>query len=94
MSVDNVMSKVNSAQFSEWKAYARIEPFGEERADLRAGIIAATIANVMSAKGKNYTAGDFMPDFVGATRGKQSVADMQRRVMLAAGGIIKNGKVS
>jgi hypothetical protein len=28
-----------------WFEYARLEPFGEERGDLRAGIIASTIAN-------------------------------------------------
>lgn len=43
-------------------AYARIEPFGEERDDQRAGIIAATLANLFSdRKGKPpYTWEDFL----------------------------------
>ena len=47
---------------TEWQIYEAIEPFGEQRADLRAGIIASTIANVNRGKGqKAFTATDFMP---------------------------------
>lgn len=45
-------------------AYARLEPFGEERADLRAGIVAATIANVFRGEGSpEYKPHQFMPSF-------------------------------
>lgn len=47
-----------------WMRYATLEPFDEQRADLRAGIIASTIANVMGGKkkgGKLWTPTDFMP---------------------------------
>lgn len=30
-----------------WYAYAQLEPFGEERADLRAGIITSSIVNML-----------------------------------------------
>jgi hypothetical protein len=33
-------------ELAEWAAYYQCEPFGEERADLRAGIVASVIANV------------------------------------------------
>jgi len=33
------------AEFQEWCLYYQIEPWGDERADLRAGIVASTIAN-------------------------------------------------
>jgi hypothetical protein len=47
---------------TEWQIYESIEPFGEQRADLRAGIIASVIANVNRGKGqKPFTATDFMP---------------------------------
>jgi hypothetical protein len=45
-------------------AYAGIEPFGEEAADLRAGIIASVIANVnrdRKRKPDPFTPLDFMP---------------------------------
>jgi hypothetical protein len=55
---------MSSLEFAEWMAYAGLEPFGEERADLRAGIIAATIANVHRPGERDpYTPTDFMPCF-------------------------------
>lgn len=32
-------------EFQEWCLFFQIEPWGEQRADLRAGIVASTIAN-------------------------------------------------
>jgi hypothetical protein len=51
--------------FQEWREYDRLEPFGEERGDLRAGIIASTIANAnRGKKTKPFKPADFMPDFL------------------------------
>lgn len=59
-----MLAEMSSAQFAEWRAYAQIEPFGEDRADLRAGIVASTIANANRGKGqKPFTAQQFMPSF-------------------------------
>ena len=48
-----------------WAAYAELEPFGEERADLRAGIMASVYANVHrdSKRSKAYSPSDFTPKF-------------------------------
>jgi len=49
----------------DWIEYAKVEPFGEERADLRSAIVAATVANCM-ARGKGKPAfrpSQFMPKF-------------------------------
>jgi len=57
---------ISSAEFAEWQAYYRLEPFGEERADLRTGILAALIANVNrdpKQRKKPYEPADFMPTF-------------------------------
>lgn len=46
----------------EWMAYFSIEPWGQVQADFRAGVIAATMANVMgSTKGRSVQPGDFFP---------------------------------
>lgn len=56
------MSEMSSSEFTEWLAFAELEPFGEWRADLRAGIIASTVANVnRSADSEALTPKDFMP---------------------------------
>lgn len=52
---------MTASQFAEWYAFYQIEPFGEERADLRSGIISATLANVYRSEGKPYLPLDFMP---------------------------------
>ena len=55
---------MSSREFAEWMAYYEIEPFGEERADWRAGMIAATIANIFrdtKKRRKPYKPQDFMP---------------------------------
>ena len=47
-------------------AYAGLEPFGEERADLRAGIVAATVANAArdpKVQRDPFTPEEFMPKF-------------------------------
>ena len=44
--------------------YAKLEPFGEERADLRAAIVAATIANANRGRRRRpFEVKDFMPRF-------------------------------
>jgi hypothetical protein len=63
MPVGDLLARVSSRELTEWMAYYEMEPFGEERADLRAGIIASTVANVNRAKGKAYKPQDFMPKF-------------------------------
>jgi hypothetical protein len=52
-------------QLAGWQRYHQLEPFGEERADLRMGILASLYANAHRGKSsdKVLTASDFMPKF-------------------------------
>ena len=70
------MGRCNSRQYSEWRAYYEVEPWGEERADLRSAIIACTIANVNRAKGKAFKPSDFMPEFNKPIKERQTQAEM------------------
>lgn len=55
---------MSSREFSEWMAYAQLEPFGEQRADLRAGIVASTVAAGYTKKGHRPPKPTvFMPKF-------------------------------
>jgi hypothetical protein len=57
---------MSSREFAEWLAYFELEPFGEERADLRSGIVASTIANVNrdpKRRRRAFRPEDFMPRF-------------------------------
>lgn len=53
-------------QLVAWFQYAEVEPFGEYRADLRSGTVAAVIANTNRDPKKRprpFTPSDFMPEF-------------------------------
>lgn len=55
-------ARMDSREFSEWMAYYSIEPWGEDRADLRTGILASLTANINRKKNaKPYSPVDFMP---------------------------------
>lgn len=74
--------KISAEEFAEWVAYFSAEPWGEERADLRSGIIAATVANCHAQGRKQFKAEDFMPSF-GKPKRRQSVEEMKSRIMLS-----------
>ena len=57
-----LQEEITERELYEWMAFYRIEPFGEERADLRAGIVASVLANANRRKGaKAFMPRDFMP---------------------------------
>lgn len=67
---DAMLARMPLPMLYRWMAYYKAEPFGEERADLRAGVIASTIANANRGKGQRaYKPSEFMPKF-GKKQGK------------------------
>ena len=53
---------MDSYELQEWIEYSKVEPL-EYRADLRAGIVASTLANVNRGKNqKAFKPEDFMPE--------------------------------
>jgi len=63
MTVRELDDRMSSREFVDWAAYFEAEPWGEERADLRMGIMAALTANIHASRGKRFAPGDFMPKF-------------------------------
>lgn len=62
--VQQMLEEMSWDDFELWAQYATVEPFGEHRADLRAGIIAAVVANSnMGKRGRPAKPADFMPKF-------------------------------
>ena len=43
--IQELRATLSYSEFQEWCLYYQVEPWGEDRADLRAGIVASTIAN-------------------------------------------------
>lgn len=56
---------MGALEFAEWMAFFRVEPFGDVRGDLQAGIVASTVANVNRdpKKRRPFSPADFLPDF-------------------------------
>jgi hypothetical protein len=93
MSPGEVLDKHSSRELSEWAAYLQLEPHGEERADLRAGIVASTIANANRKKGgKAFKPSDFMPKFDKEEQTPEQQKAAAEALALAFGG--KTGKLS
>lgn len=59
-----MLEKLSIAELGLWAALWELDPWSEERSDLRAGIIASTIAEVSRSKKHKstpYKPMDFMP---------------------------------
>jgi len=61
MTVREMLARIDSLELAEWMAYYALDPWGCQRDDLQAGIIACTIANANSGKGRAFQPIDFMP---------------------------------
>lgn len=63
MTVGELLARISSRELTEWMAFAQVEPFGEAREDMRAALIASTIANTARDKKKRrkpYQPEEFM----------------------------------
>lgn len=63
MTVGELLERISSRELTEWMAYYELEPFGQERGDLQAGVVASVIANVNrdpKKSRKEYKPDDFV----------------------------------
>lgn len=78
MSVAECQERVSPEEFWEWIAFYRYNPWGEERADLRSGNIAALMANIHRRPGSRaFRASDFIFFGHGKSERQQSAKDMK-----------------
>jgi hypothetical protein len=106
MSVRRAQAEIGSAEFSEWMAYAELEPFGPIREDERAGVVAAVTANVYrDAKRRRepFEAVDFFPrhpiDAAHAAEAQESQARLESdalksKLMAWAAAMADNGQAT
>jgi hypothetical protein len=72
--VDAMLSELTWPQLREWMAFYELSPWGAERGDLQAAIVASTIANVWRAKGRRYRVADFLPTFGARAQTQEEMA--------------------
>lgn len=76
--VRQLKSEIDSREFATWMAYYAIAPWGEIRADLRSGIVAATVANSNPyRRGRNARVDEFMPFL--ESRGREMTDEEMKR---------------
>lgn len=62
-SLREAMQRITAREFRIWQAEYMLDPWGEERGDLQAAIVAHTTAECNRSKGPRTRIKDFMPDF-------------------------------
>lgn len=65
---------MSADEWQSWIAYDRLSPIGPLRADLRAAIVAQTVANCHSARPMKRT--DFMPFYEPPKQTDEEIGDM------------------
>ena len=79
-----LFSRLTSSEVTQWLAFYSLDPWDGVRGDLRAGIVASTIANANRGKDqKAFVPDDFMPDFDREPTPKNSTVEQQRAVVNA-----------
>lgn len=84
-----LLNEISSEELTEWMAYAELEPFGEERADLRSATVAAVIANANRDRKKRsrpYRVTDFMPKFGQQEQSEEDMLAVAEAWVKALGG--------
>lgn len=78
-----MMERMSASEFYDWMVLERMEPFGDRRADIQAGIVASTIANIhRSEKSKPYSPIDFMPRFEEPQQARQTPEQHLKMMLL------------
>jgi hypothetical protein len=82
---------MTSAEFAEEMAYYRIDPWGEERADLRAGIIASLVdATIPRKHGRSRSPAQLMP-FLHEAKQERSTEELQSQFRMVSRSWNKKG---
>lgn len=71
-----MLETMTAQTLRRWRAFDEITPFGDERADLRMGILGSHLANIHIQKGRRYKPTDLIPNF--RRPQQQSVSEMEQ----------------
>ncbi len=86
MTVRELLERIDSRELTEWAVFFSLEPWGTEVEDWRAGLIAATIANVNrdpKQRRQPYEPSDFMPRRAAQVEVEEQSVEEQAQIMEA-----------
>ena len=95
MTVKQLMQELGPAEIQGWLEYYRLEPFGQARGDMQAGIVASMVATVANSlgggKGKLPEPSDFMLEFKRKAETSDPAKTVQS-IISALGGLTNGSK--
>lgn len=76
-----MLNSMSSKELADWQAYYTLEPWGDERADLRMGVLCALIANMFRKKGSRpHKAEEFVLKFWKETASPEMMLQKVRQI--------------
>ena len=88
--VRELLARIDSRELTEWLAYYGLNPWGPERSDLRAGMVASTVANCLTSG--SFKPSDFMPKYgpqpEPVEQTPEQLRDMAMKITAMLGGAI------
>lgn len=85
-------SRMDAHELGEWMAYYEFDPFGNERADLHAGIVAAATIAPHAKRGHRPKPADYIPKFGRRYLPKPDIMKQLRAITAMMGGTIVEAK--
>lgn len=85
--IAELQERISSREFAEYWVHFTLEPWGNEREDLRSGIVASTVANANrdpKKRPKPYTPDQFMPKLAGPEPDDDELTDEEAAAAHAA----------
>lgn len=93
MTIGEMLQRMTSAELAGWRAYYAVESFGEEKADLRAGIVAAAVFNAnRSSKSKIHQPIDHMPYAMKEKKAAHASMPVEKQVEAVMGSMMLTQK--
>ena len=84
-----LLSRISSAELTEWMVYYQLEPFGQETQYIGPAITSAILANVNRKKGdKTHSADEFMPKFEKEEKSPEQMLSFAAMITAGMGGTI------
>lgn len=93
--VAELQARMSSREFSEWQAYAQVEPIGALRADLRNAMLMTLIANIYRDPKKRpepFTPAEFLPFYEAEAEEKRAPEPGQLWAKLKAWAMANRGR--
>lgn len=79
--VEELLDALSAAELMEWMAFDRLQPIGDERADVNQAIQTSVLVRMKAKKGARINAVDFLPGW--SRQGADGAVDLEEEMKMA-----------